>query len=284
MARVAVVGVGAIGSVVAALLQIAGHEITLCTRRPIHGFRVEAPEGHVDVKGQNLTEPARAEPVDWVLVATKTYDSDSAKTWLEKLRGPHTKIAVIQNGVEHEENFAGWTVLPVVIDVPCERRPDGSVLQRSRVLMRVPAGAMGEEFAGLFAGTAAVVEVMQDFLSAAWMKLCVNASGVICALTRKPAGVLRDEELGRIAIELTRECVRVGWAVGAELEEELPEAILNRYREGPADSVNSLLADRLAGRRTEIEARNGVIVRLGERLGVPTPANRMAVALFKAME
>jgi 2-dehydropantoate 2-reductase len=68
------------------------------------------------------------------------------------------------------------------------------------------------------------------------------------------------------------------------LEEELPEAILNRYREGPADSVNSLLADRLAGRRTEIEARNGVIVRLGERLGVPTPANRMAVALFKAME
>ena len=284
MARVAVVGVGAIGSVVAALLQVAGHEIMLCTRRPNCGFRVQTPEGDVHVKGRNLVGPAEAEPVDWVLVATKTYDSDGAKLWIEKLADEKTQVAIIQNGVEHHANFAERTIVPVVIDVPCERRPDGSVLQRSRVLMRVPAGEAGDGFAALFTGTAAVVEVMDDFLSAAWLKLCVNASGVICALTRKPAGVFRDEEIGHLAIELTRECVAVGWAVGAELDEGLPEAILRRNRESSPESVNSLLADRLAGRRTEIEARNGVIVRLGERLGVPTPANRMAVALLKAMD
>ena len=283
MARVAIVGVGAIGSVVAALLQVAGHEITLCTRRPLNGLRVDTPEGPVQVKARNVTDPAQAEPVDWVMVATKTYDSDGAKLWLGKLCDEHTRVVVIQNGVEHEANFAGWTVLPAVIDVPCERRPDGSVLQRSRVLLRLPKSEAGEACAELFAGTAAAVEVMDDFLTAAWQKLCVNASGVICALTRKPNRVFHDETIGQIAMDLTRECVTVGWAVGAELDANLPEMILKRYREGSPDSTNSLLADTLAGRRTEIEARNGVIVRMSEKLGVPTPANRMAVALFKAM-
>jgi 2-dehydropantoate 2-reductase len=46
--------------------------------------------------------------------------------------------------------------------------------------------------------------------------------------------------------------------------------------------MNSLLADRLAGRPMEIEARNGVIVRFGERHGIPTPCNRTIVSLLKA--
>ena len=49
------------------------------------------------------------------------------------------------------------------------------------------------------------------------------------------------------------------------------------------DSVNSLHADRLARRPTEIDARNGVIVRLGRKHGIPTPCNQMAVALMEAM-
>jgi 2-dehydropantoate 2-reductase len=46
--------------------------------------------------------------------------------------------------------------------------------------------------------------------------------------------------------------------------------------------VNSLLADRIAGRRMETDARNGVIVRLGEKHGIATPLNRMAVAVLEA--
>jgi 2-dehydropantoate 2-reductase len=53
---------------------------------------------------------------------------------------------------------------------------------------------------------------------------------------------------------------------------------------GAGDRNNSMLADRLAGRPMEIEARNGVIVRLGEKHGIPTPLNRMAVALLRAGE
>ncbi len=120
-----------------------------------------------------------------------------------------------------------------------------------------------------------------DFLTAAWRKLCLNSAGVLSALTRKPAGVLQDEGLGRVALEIVAECVAVGRAAGARLEDGIGEKVLAGYRAGPQDSVNSLLADRLAGRQTEIDARNGVIVRLGERYGIATPANLMALALMR---
>ena len=78
-----------------------------------------------------------------------------------------------------------------------------------------------------------------------------------------------------------RSALRSAAPQGARLEDSIGEKVLAGYRAGPQDSVNSLLADRLAGRQTEIEARNGVIVRLGELHEIPTPANRMAVALMR---
>jgi 2-dehydropantoate 2-reductase len=285
MAKIAIVGVGAIGGVLAGELTAAGgHDLVLCTRRPMAGLQVETPHGVVTVQGQNLTSPEQAGIVDWVLIATKTYDTPGAKQWLTRLAGPSTEIAVVQNGVEHRERFAPeFAVLPVVIDVPAERRPDGSVLQRAKTVMRVEDTGPGQDFADLFRDGPATVELTDDFLSAAWRKLCLNAAGVISALTGKPAGVLRDEALGELALGIIAECVAVGRAEGARIEEGIGERVLAGYRSGPPDSVNSLLADRLAGRPTEIDARNGVIVRLGEVHGIPTPLNRMAAALLAQM-
>jgi 2-dehydropantoate 2-reductase len=281
MARVAVVGVGAIGGVIAGLLTSAGHELTLCTRRPLADLTVEAPEGLIRVQAYNWTSPDQASRVDWVIVATKTYDSAGAKLWLDRLCDEKTQIAVVQNGVEHRENFAPeWSVLPVVIDVPTERRPNGSILQRSKAVMRVPECSEGRAFAGLFAGTTAEVQPTADFVSAVWGKLCINAAGAISALTGKPAGILRDAAWGQVALDLIAECVAVGRAEGAILDDSTGERILAGYRAGSPESVNSLLADRLAGRPMEIDARNGVIVRRGERHGIATPLNRMTVALL----
>jgi 2-dehydropantoate 2-reductase len=286
MSRVAIVGVGAIGGVLAGLVQTANeHQITLCTRRPLPALTVETPDRTIAVQARNITGPDQATAVDWILVATKTYDSAAAAAWFPALSGPDTRLAVIQNGVEHRENFAGLfapdRILPVVIDVPAERRPDGSILQRGPATMRVEDTADGAAFAALFADTKAHVELTPDFLSAAWAKLCINAAGVISALTLKPAGTLRDEALGLVALGLIAECVAVARAEGATLDDGTGERILANYRAGSPDSINSLLADRLANRPTEIDARNGVILRRGEKHGIPTPLNRMAVALFK---
>jgi 2-dehydropantoate 2-reductase len=286
MARVTIVGVGAIGGVIAGLLhQARRHEITLCTRRPLSGLTVETPEGAVVVDARNATDPKLAEPVDWVLVATKTYDAAAAAAWFPALCSEATRVAVVQNGVEHRERFAPYLrterIVPVIIDCPAERRADALVVQRGVAQMRVEDGLEGVEFGELFRDTKAVVERTDDFLSAAWKKLCINSAGAISALTMKPAGVLRDETLGKVALDLVAECVAVGRAEGARLDDAIGQRVLDGYRAGPADSINSMLADRMAGRPMEIDARNGVIVRLGEKHGIATPANRMAVALLQ---
>jgi 2-dehydropantoate 2-reductase len=57
-----------------------------------------------------------------------------------------------------------------------------------------------------------------------------------------------------------------------------------RTRRGPRDAKNSMLADRLAGRPMEIDARNGVIVRLGRKHGIAAPMNALMVALLEAVQ
>lgn len=74
----------------------------------------------------------------------------------------------------------------------------------------------------------------------------------------------------------------VGRAEGADLSDDLVEAIVAGSRANPPDSVNSLLADRLAGRPLEIDARNGAIVRKGAMHHIRTPVNSMIVALLEA--
>jgi 2-dehydropantoate 2-reductase len=238
------------------------------------------------VNGRNLTDPARTEAVDWVMIATKTYDAEGAAVWLGGLAASGAPVAVIQNGVEHRERFSPWVkqerIVPVVIDCPVERQGDGTVVQRGVARMKVEDGQLGREFAELFKGTRAEIELTEDWKSAAWRKLCVNAAGALNALTLKPAGVFGNDAVGRLAVEMVDECAAVGRADGAHLDEHVGQQVVDGYRAQPTDSVNSMLADRLAGRRMEIDARNGVIVRLGEKHGIATPLNRMTVAVLTA--
>jgi 2-dehydropantoate 2-reductase len=288
MARVAIIGVGAIGGVIAALLELSGrHEVTLCTRRPLSGLSVETPDGPVLVRAAAVTSPGDVPEVDWVLVATKAYDVPGAAQWLERLCARGAPVAVLQNGVEHRERFAPYvpiqSILPVVVDCPVERQAPDRIHQRGVMHLKVPEGAMGGAFVDLFARTPADAAVVSDFPTVAWKKLCHNSAGILPALLLQPSGVMRNEAIGETALQIVRECIAVGRAEGARLGDDIAETVLQAYRSAPPDSVNSLHADRLAGRPMEIDARNGVIVRLGQKHRIPTPANRMAVALLEAM-
>lgn len=287
MARIAIVGPGAVGGVVAAWLSDTGrHEVLLCARRPLGPLQVATPDKALAARVTVLTDPAAATAVDWVLVATKAYDAAGAATWLGGLAANGATVAILQNGVEHRERFAAWVpaarLLPVMVDIPSERVTPTEIRQRGPGVMLVPAGEPGRQFVGLFAGTALTVDTTPDFKSAVWRKLCLNAAGVLNALLLQPAGVFQRDDVADLARALVRECVAVGRAEGAVLEDGLPDAVIANYRRAPADSVNSLHADQAAGRPTEIDARNGVIVRLGARHGIPTPCNRMAATLIEA--
>ena len=119
---IALIGPGAIGATVAAwLAQSPDLALTLCARTPVERLEIDTPGGTISAQPQVLTDPADAKPVDWVLVCTKTYDAAGAAAWLERLVGPGTRVAVLQNGVEHVARFAPY--LPVERIVPARARP-----------------------------------------------------------------------------------------------------------------------------------------------------------------
>lgn len=288
MTRIAVIGPGAIGGTVAAwLAQDSRNEVVLCARTPLESLSVDAPGGTIAARLPVLTDPAEGAAADWVLVCTKTYDVAGAAAWFGGLVGQGTRVAILQNGVEHVELFAPFVkrerLLPAVVNIPAERLGPGKVLQRHNGAITVPAGAAGEAFVALFSGAAIKVATTADFLSAAWEKLTLNCTGAVNALVLKPNGVVHEARIAELMRGLMEECIAVGRAEGATLADDLPERVLDLCRKGPADSVNSMHADRAAGRPMEVDARNGVIVRRGAAHGIPTPLNALMVTLLDAI-
>lgn len=288
MTRVAVVGPGAIGGTVAAWLsREAGIEVTVCARTGFDRLVLEAPGGRIEADVPVLTAPAVApRPADWVLVCTKAYDVAGASAWLDRLAGPETRVAILQNGVEHVERFAPFAerLLPAVVNIPAERKAPGRILQRRDGAILVPAGADGEDFVRLFAHCPIAVSTTGDFLTAAWEKLTLNCTGAVNALLLKPNGIVHAPGIAEVMRALMEECIAVGRAEGARLADDLPERVLEGCRHGPPESVNSMHADRAAGRPMEVDARNGVIVRLGAKHRIATPFNALMVTLLEASQ
>lgn len=288
MTTIAIIGPGAIGGILAAWLgQDPDNAVTVCARTAFDHLEVETPTGTISASPRVITDPTQASPVDWVLIATKAYDAAGAAKWLPTLRRPDTPVVVLQNGVEHVERFAPYVptawLVPAVIDCPAERTAPGRMRQRGASWIVVPDTEHGRAFRPLFAKTNFDVTT-DDFTTRAWAKLCVNAPGAISAILMKPTGVIQIDPIPELTRGMVRECLAVGRAEGAKLEDAIVEAVVEGARTAPPDSLNSLIADRMAGRPMEIDARNGAIVRFGRKHGIPTPLNEMAVALLTAAQ
>lgn len=288
MKSVALIGPGAIGGTVTVrLAQMTEHQVVVCARSDVPQFTLEAPEGKWTVTPKVHVSPLLVKPVDWIFVATKAYDAAATAKWFPNLTGTQTRLAVMQNGVEHQARFAPYfpeaRILPVIVDMPVERDVAGYFRQRRAGRFTVSLDSAGEEFAGIFRETGIEICLTSDFQTEAWRKLAVNCAGAVSALVLKPASIVHRPDIASLVRNLVRECIAVGRAEGASLEDSLVESVIERYRNGPQDSINSMHADRLAGRRMEIDARNGVIVRLGSKHGIPTPSNQTVVTLLEAI-
>jgi 2-dehydropantoate 2-reductase len=289
MASILIVGPGAIGATLTAWLdQDDRHTIAVAARTPFDSIEVQTPDGLIRSSPRMFTDPAQATVVDWILVTTKAYDSDAAALWFPKATGPKTRLAVIQNGVEHvarfENHFDRARIVPVMIDLPAERLSPGRTVQSGPARLVVPAGGNGADFLQLFAHTNFDAKQTDDFTTAVWRKLCLNSAGVVSAVVLKPAGIVHHDGVADIVGTIVRECVAVGRAQGATLEDSIPDDIVERLRNGPRDAGNSIYADRKAGRPMEIDARNGVIVRLGRKHGIAAPMNTLMVTLLESVQ
>jgi 2-dehydropantoate 2-reductase len=291
---VAVIGLGSVGGVVAGCLADAGrHDIVACVRQPIERLTVERPEGTVEVPLAALTDPEQAAPVDWVLVATKTHDTAAAGPWLARLCRPGTRVAVLQNGIDHAARVAPFigaaTAVPVMVYFNGERLAAAGAEGRVRLRhggyadMEAADDTDGRAFAALLAGTPLSVNLTADFKTQAWRKLLINAvANPMTALTLRRQEVLRRPDIHALCLEVLAEAVAVARADGALLADDEPARVMATLLTFPPEVGTSMYFDRLAGRTLEADALTGAIVAAGQRLGLPTPLNGALLTLLRA--
>jgi 2-dehydropantoate 2-reductase len=278
MARIAVVGVGAIGGTLAAELATAGHDLTLCVHTRFEQLVVTMPDRELRPAARIIVDPSEAPAVDWVILATKAHQTESARAWLDVFAS--ARLAVAQNGVEHRERV-GRDCVPVVVALSASRSGAGEVRASRAGRLVVPFDADARAFAELWKDTPIEVEPTADFVTAAWRKLAWNvAGGAVTALTDRPMSVVRRADIAELARGLIREVIEVGRAEGAALDETHATTMVEAMQSGRPDATPSTLQDRRAGRPIEYDARNGAVVRIGARHGIATPLNAAVTALL----
>lgn len=298
-ARVAVIGAGAIGGVLAEAACDAGHDVTLCVRTPVPGLTIIRDGGPRTVPVRIVTgdDPAGGEatgpgspqsaPADWILLATKAHQTATARPWIDRLAGPGTVLAVVQNGVDHAARAASLAppgpVLPALIYVAARRTAPGRIRHQWGQRVVVPQGEHGAALATLLDGSSLRVEQEADFQTAAWRKLLSNvAANPITALTTRTVSVLGEPDVRALAEGLLTEAVAAAGAEGARLSAADVTATLDLYDGLSPDVGTSMLEDRQAGRPTEHDLISGAVVRAAARHGLDAPLNRAVLALLAA--
>ncbi|HEX2285797.1 MAG TPA: oxidoreductase [Mycobacterium sp.] len=286
--RIALVGPGAIGSTVAALLHACGHSVTLCGRTPRESIEVKHDDKEpIVLPGPVLTDPAQiGEPVDVVLLAVKDTQNEEASAWLARLCDERTVVCALQNGVEQVERVGRFcpasTVVPVAVWISAEPTPEGWVRVRGPVRLVLPRSDAAESLAELFRGAAITVDLDPEFISAAWHKLLVNAVVGFMVLSGRRSGMFRRDDVAALARRYLAECLAVARAEGARLGDEVIDEIVGMLSQAPEDVTTSMLTDREANRRLEWDIRNGVIARKAAEHGLATPISDVLVPLLAA--
>jgi 2-dehydropantoate 2-reductase len=288
---IAVIGLGSIGGIAAGCLLTAGrHDLLACVRRPLQHLTLDRPGSSTTMPLRALTSPEDAQPVDWVLVCTKTHETESAGPWLRRLCRPSTRVAVLQNGLGHAERVApfvgGAAVVPAIVYYNGERlAPDHVRLtpvgERD---VAVADDAAGRAFAALFTDTPLRVATSADFTTLLWRKLLINAAAnPMTALTRQRQAVLRRPDIHALCLAVLGEAVTVGRAEGAALADDEAERIMAALLTYAPGLGTSMYFDTLSGRPLEADAILGAIVAAGERHGIPTPRNQTLLTLLRAI-
>ena len=285
---IAVVGPGAIGSTLAALLHAAGNHVLLCGHTPRDQIEVRPDDKDpIVVPGPVLTDPAGVDgPVDIVLLAVKDTQNQSASGWLARLCADRTVVCALQNGVEQVERVGplcpSSEVVPAVVWFSAEPHPDGWVRLRTGVRLVLPESDGAHRLADLLRDTDVTVELDPDFVTAAWRKLLVNALADLMVLTGRRSGMFRRDDVAALSRRYLAECLAVARAEGATFGDDVVDEIVHLFAKAPEDMTTSMLTDRETHRPLEWDIRNGVISRKGAHHGLATPISDGLVALLAA--
>lgn len=288
--RVTVMGAGGLGGYFGGLLARAGHEVTFVAR----GAHLEAirRQGGLQVRAVDAEwlAPAGAverppdDPSDLVLFTVKSYDTEAAAGLVAPAVGPDTAILSLQNGVDNEEalarRYGAARVLGGVVYIFAGIVAPGVVAQTGgirRVVFGEWRGGMNDRvrrFEAVFKAAGWNVAASDDVVREKWVKFAfICAQAGMTALTRLPIGEIRAcGPTWAMFRQIVEEVVAVGRARGISFPPDLVDTHVAFAERLEPSGTSSLYNDLVGGRRLEIEALHGAVVRFGRETGVPTPA------------
>lgn len=312
--RIGVIGAGAIGGSIAAMLSRFGHDVEV-TARGEHlaairqnGIVLSGAWGDFTAKVTAHEHLTRAPEL--VILATKAQDAVTAITQnLDWLRG--APLVVVQNGLDGSTNAARHAVGSDIIGALATYAT--SFLSPGHITVTTAGptylGADGENdvparFAARVLGDVMPTSVINNFAGAQWTKLIINQVNALPAITGLSVQeTVAHSGLRRVMTASMREAVRVGLRSGvrfAKLQglghaslvlfagaplwaaQALPRLMSARI--GPVPNPGSTLQSIRRGQATEIDYLNGAVVRAAEGRGGSAPVNALLVALVHEVE
>ncbi len=300
--RIAIIGAGALGSVLGGLLIEAGLDTVLIERNQDevnlvskNGYRLDGVSGDRTIHPRIVADASDTGGADLVMVVVKSYDTSAAIGAVRQALAPDGLVLTLQNGIGNFETlnaaFSGRVLLGTTTIGAMTVEPgyfkhtgfgqthlgeaDGKTLERTR--------AVAEALEKMKAGP---VHLVDNAMGCVWSKLIINAAiNAPATLLRLRNGDLPSNEHGRRLIhEIVEECLRIVNAKGIKLIFDDPEERVIAVCEGTAGNLNSMFQDILAGRRTEIDFINNALTEEAESLGIPAPVNRTLALLMKSLE
>jgi 2-dehydropantoate 2-reductase len=299
--KLAVLGPGALGCLLAALFREAGVEVSLVDYRPdrvarlrLRGIQVQTLEGVQRVIEVPIGLATEVGPCDLIIVAVKAYQTESAARVLPELMSQGGMALTLQNGLGNLEAIARMVgtrrLLAGVGLLGVTRQDEGRIIYAGRgvIYIGAPAGSQVSPLevsavVDLFRGAGLECQPREDIEAALWEKLVINVGiNPLTALLRVPNGVLLQlPEAWEVAVAAAVEAQAVAQAAGINLSGD-PAARLRQVCTNTATNRSSMLQDILAGRPTEIEALNAQVASRGRALGRPTPVNDLLTLLLRA--
>lgn len=293
--QVAVLGAGAVGCFYGGMLARAGHRVTLIGR-PQHvqvfeaqGLRMQTLAFDETVTVAASTDASAVARADLVLFAVKSPDTEAAGEQMREHLKPGALVLCLQNGVDNAERLRG--VLPgvdvaaAVVYVATEMAGPGHLRHHGRGELVIEPSPASERVAQAHIAAGVPTEISDNVRGALWAKLILNcAYNALSAVGRIVYGELVQRPgVTGVMRDVVAECRAVAAADGVTLPGDV-EAAVRRIAETMPSQYSSTAQDLMRGKPSEIDHLNGYVVRRGEALGVPTPANRVLWAVVKLVE
>jgi 2-dehydropantoate 2-reductase len=291
---IAVMGAGAVGCYYGAMLARAGHSVTLIAR-PRHvesvqrsGLRLQTSAFDEHVRVQASTDADAIRGAQLVLFSVKSTDTETAGQAIAPHLGRDAAIVTLQNGVDNAERLAstlGREVIPAVVYVAVEMAGAGHVRHHGRGELLIGRGKGSEAIVAAFAAAGVKVEISDNVAGALWAKLIVNcAYNALSAITQLPYGrLVQGAGVPAVMDDVVDECLAVALAAKVQVPGDMHDTV-RRIAQTMPGQYSSTAQDLARQKKTEIDHLNGFVVRKGEALGVPTPVNRVLLALVKLRE